>query len=200
MVFYTFTVLDKPCSKSYSRTLLTTAEGNIDKTLEVLKTGPSQKELLEVFDYNPFTGILTWRVSTGPRAVVGEEAGYVDVNYRKVEVFGQRYLVHRIIWCMVHGVWPDFFIDHENLNKYDNRLSNLRPASRGENNHNRGLLVNNTSGVKGVSWHRQKQQWYARVAYKKVTVFAKMFDLLQDAENAVRFVRQQIHKEYANHG
>lgn len=173
----------------------------MDKTVEVLRDDLSVEQLDSLFRYNPSTGSLTWRVTQGPRAIAGTEAGSMtERGYRRVEVDGVGYMVHRIIWCMVYRVWPSFFVDHENLDKSDNRLDNLRPATRGQNNHNRPNLKNNTSGVKGVSWHKQKQQWYARVAYAGKTVFAKMFDLLEDAERAVVAERYKLHKEYARNG
>lgn len=175
--------------------------GKKDKTVEHLRDDLEVEQLDALFVYDPFTGSLKWRTTKGSRAQAGSEVGYNHgPGYRRVEIDGVGYMVHRIIWCMVYREWPTFFVDHENLDKADNRLDNLRPATRSQNAYNRPRACNNTSGVKGVSWHKQKQQWYARVAHAGKTVFAKAFDFLEDAERAVIAIRYKLHKEYARNG
>lgn len=60
---------------------------------------------------------------------------------------------------------PDggFDTDHINRNKLDNRRSNLRTATRSQNNFNTPAPMNNTSGVKGVWWSKQWKRWYAQI-------------------------------------
>jgi|SRR5215472_12210966 len=43
-----------------------------------------------------------------------------------------------------------FIADHRNHNTLDNQRSNLRKATKGQNQHNRGKSGNNTSGYKGA--------------------------------------------------
>ena len=57
--------------------------------------------------------------------------------------------------------WP--YVDHVNGNGLDNRRANLRPATNQENQRNRGKQENNTSGFKGVGWHKRIGKWQASV-------------------------------------
>ena len=94
---------------------------------------PTQKALLEVFDYDKETGILTWK-SNGKAAGTSQSTGLrVCLNYK-------RYLVHRIIWMMMTGDDPGkLTVDHKNRNNKDNRWENLRLANQLQQNLNRSF-------------------------------------------------------------
>jgi len=64
----------------------------------------------------------------------------------------------------------DFFTDHINQNKLDNRKTNLLAVSGIENGRNRGKPKHNTSGFKGVAWDKSRNKWiaYLRVNYKHI--------------------------------
>lgn len=55
--------------------------------------------------------------------------------------------------------------EHEDRNPLNNQRSNLRIAERGalDNGQNRGLYSNNTSGFRGVAWHKPTRKWLAKV-------------------------------------
>jgi hypothetical protein len=74
-----------------------------------------------------------------------------------------RLYVHRIVWAMAHGSWPENEIDHINGIRDDNRLANLREATRHENQHNLPKPITNTSGYPGVDWDKASYKWRARV-------------------------------------
>lgn len=59
-------------------------------------------------------------------------------------------------------------IDHINLNGLDNQRNNLRVATGTQNNANRPLQRNNSSGYKGVSYHKPTQKWSAYIKYRYV--------------------------------
>lgn len=80
--------------------------------------------------YEPDTGEFYWRASGMPAGTINQR------GYRTIPFKGRHYLAHRLAWLLVHGVWPTHFIDHANLNRLDNRLVNLRPATRQQNNRN----------------------------------------------------------------
>ena len=89
--------------------------------------------------------------------------------------------------------------DHRNGNGLDNRISNLRPATITENNCNQIIRKDNISGVKGVSWDKTYDKWVARIKYKGKT-YQKYFADKNDAEEWVRAKREELHKDFANHG
>ena len=53
--------------------------------------------------------------------------------------------------------------DHVNHHTLDNRRKNLRVATHGQNSVNRRKNSNNTSGLKGVSFHKPRRKWVAYI-------------------------------------
>ena len=109
--------------------------------------------LRERLNYDPTTGLFTWltnRRSTAIGSVAGTPhiAGYVQINIDR-----RLYLAHRLAVLYMTGDWPTDLVDHENLNRADNRWSNIRQASHSQNHINTRVYRNNRLGVKGVSLH-----------------------------------------------
>ena len=77
--------------------------------------------------------------------------------------------LHVLIWFMQTGIWPKEEIDHRDLNGLNNAWINLREANSSQNNANRGKLITNTSGFKGVSWSKwaNKYKAYIRINNKR---------------------------------
>jgi hypothetical protein len=117
------------------------------------KTLPSQEYLRQCFDYDPETGVLTWRVR--PRGHFKCNQSWAAANSKCsgavagrpiTDTGGKQYLyvmlnfrmwrVHRLIWILVNAGADPPTIDHMNGDGLDNRLCNLRPASRSENQKN----------------------------------------------------------------
>jgi len=108
---------------------------------------PPIDRLYELFDPDFDTGKLVWRQAHGKRKV-GDVAGFQNDRYMLVGVDGSRYYVHRVLYAMHYGKDPaELEIDHVNGDKLDNRLANLRIATRGENGRNVGGY---RKGLKGA--------------------------------------------------
>lgn len=126
-------------------------------------------ELLELSETSP-TG-LRWKIGGSGRKGKGSVAGCLartSNNQRKnrylVCIEGRLYKAHRVIYAMYHGFDPgEMQIDHINGDGTDNRIENLRLATSQQNNRNRGMAINNTSGARGVCWHYLKQKWMASI-------------------------------------
>jgi len=118
--------------------------------------------LREHFDYNPETGIITWRKPAARRCRAGEVAGIInDSGYVLLTLLSIKVRGHRVAWAMHHGEWPDGEIDHINNNRADNRIANLRLATRRQNSVNQPGRGSNT-GVKGVYWYKNRYMALAR--------------------------------------
>lgn len=115
----------------------------------------TQEELKRLLNYDPETGIFTWkedRFSDREGKVAG--CKHKLTGYIQIKVFGKMYKGHRLAWLYVYGEFPTM-LDHKNRIKHDNRIANLRVATRSENNFNVSLS-NSTTGVRGVCKYGKK--------------------------------------------
>lgn len=143
-----------------------------------------------LWQYDAENGRLLWiRPPKGGRAREGSEAGTIDVyGYRVVRYKGKGYKVHRIVWLMVTGEFPEGVIDHIDGDRQNNRWTNLRDVSWLENSHNsrpRGGL----SGVRGVSWFSQYGKWKASFTLAGVHYFVGYYDSVDPARAALERAR-----------
>jgi len=159
----------------------------------------TQAQVLEMFSYAD--GKLYWRKKTSRKTVVGNEAGTTRKTdgYRQIMINRRVYRTHRLVYLYHCGFMPEI-IDHINQNTADNRIENLRSATRAENAYNCKLRPDNTSGVKGVTWCKNKRKWVARLYVNRRCVNLGRFADMQDAVTAVITARTQYHGAFANHG
>lgn len=128
-----------------------------------MKRNISQEILKEKFCYYPETGKLIWK-KTKHKRLIGKEAGaeIKSRGYRITMVGRKGYYVHRLIWSYMTGEFPET-VDHINGDTRDNRFCNLRVATIGQNTHNQKKSKINTSGYKGVYFHKGKKRWRAHI-------------------------------------
>lgn len=178
---------------SSPRPLRLTLKGDVDPGLRSAKTLPVSY-LLTLFEYDPETGKLFWRVAS-PRAAIGSEAGHDTKGGRYVQIDGSKYRVSRVVWAMHHGAWPTAFIDHADLDMRNNRPGNLRLASRSHNNMNRPARA--TSLVKGVSYRSDSGRWRARITVDGVIHHLGSYKTMDEAHAAYTRAAPTIHGQYA---
>lgn len=125
-----------------------------------------QDVLREMFTYDPETGFL-YRNATdvvprcnarapGKRAFTSKTAK----GYYRGGLLGRNVMAHRVVWKWHHGTEPEE-IDHINGDKSDNRIENLRAATRQDNVRNTCRRKTNKSGVQGV--YKCKGSWIAAI-------------------------------------
>jgi len=121
-------------------------------------------EVFRLLTYDEKTGHFTW-TQDRYRPVAGEIAGTVKPNgYRVIVVAGRICRAHRLAWLFVHGDLPPRHMDIDHINgvRDDNRISNLRIATRGENLAN-ARSKSATSKYRGIGFDRERQKWLMQV-------------------------------------
>ena len=161
-----------------------------------------QKRLKELLDYDPDTGIFTWKKRSiddfshckvpirARNSWNSKNANIVTNNMRAggyigISINKNPYLAHRLAFLFMVGYLPECDIDHINRIRDDNRWDNLREVSKQCNARNCGVRVTNTSGVTGVSWYKSTCKWYAQINIdSSVMKNLGRFNNLDDAVNA----------------
>lgn len=131
---------------------------------EMVPAMVTQGRLKELFLYDHDTGFFTRRIHAAANARAGDIAGSINPKgYLQIDIDGTTYLAHRLAWLYMTGEWPAKQIDHRNGVRSENWWDNLRPASNQQNQANRKIGADNSSGFKGVSFHRGMQKWQAYI-------------------------------------
>lgn len=165
--------------------------------------------LKSLVEYNPHTGIMTWKArdccmfnsNSQPRewsakvwnSKFAGKPAFAHVSpdgYRRGRIFNSPYLAHRIAWAIHYGEWPDADIDHINMIRSDNRIENLRLATRSHNMMNTKAHSDNYSGSKGVHYEKKTGRYMSRIMKDGVTHRLGRFNCVTAAHLA--YVRASI--------
>ena len=151
------------------------------------------KRMVGLFEYKE--GDLIWKVRSGNRIHVGDIAGTIaTVGRRYVQVEGKKHLVHRIIWFMHYGDCPEF-LDHIDGDPLNNRIENLRPATKAQNAMNRRVMKTNKLKTKGV--HKRGDKYYAQIAMSGNVFPLGSFSTLLEASATYQRAALKHFGEYA---
>jgi len=128
-----------------------------------------------------------------PGSVAGSlsKFGYITVHFQAV-----LFKAHRLVWLHVHGE-PVPEIDHIDGDRSNNRIDNLRIATRSQNRANSGTSKNNTSGIKGVNAH--KNRFHARIMHNGTAIHLGSFKTVEEAAKARREAAERLHGEFTRH-
>lgn len=163
----------------------------------------SQENLKSRLEYDPASGNFTWKFNsemtpTWNARFAGKPAGTLNrEGYIQIKLYRLGYRAHRLAWLYIYGAWPLEEVDHINGNKIDNRISNLRQASRHENARNRGLQSNNKTGYVGVRKPRGCRRYTATIGINGQQKRLGLFDTAEEAAEAYRIAAASLHGEFA---
>ena len=163
----------------------------------------TQAQLKEYLDYNSETGVFTWKKKSSNKSnkiKIGNIAGMeAPDGYWKITFLYRAYPAHRLAWIYMNGDIPNGFdIDHINRDRKDNRITNLRLATRSQNQHNRTKSKNNTSGYKGVTWCKKTNAWMARIGINYKLIHLGRFISAEEAYDAYKEAAKKYHKQYSS--
>ncbi|WP_343724915.1 HNH endonuclease [Herbaspirillum huttiense] len=157
----------------------------------------SLEAVKRAFHIDPDTGLVSWAIPHGRwnRHPAGDPAGCLtSKGYRLINFHGRNIFGHQIAWAIAQGEWPTATLDHVNGRRDDNRPSNLRLATIGDNNRNQhGLSVMNKSGIRGVSWDRVRNKWTAHISINGRGKNLGRFESKDAAESAYKIARREHH-------
>jgi hypothetical protein len=167
--------------------------------------------LHKLLSYDPASGRLFWKerdasMFNGTKAGAhaswntrwaGEESFLIRSDgYLTGSLLNKKRFAHRVGFAMAHGYWPALAIDHINGVRDDNRISNLREATYGQNARNSRRANDNTSGVKGVSWSSAGKRWIATISVDKTRIHLGRFISKDDAVAAYVRANAELHGEF----
>lgn len=158
------------------------------------------EELRNRLDYDPSTGILTWKIkrrSVNP----GDRAGCIARDgYRKITYNNQIYPASVLIWFWMTGVWPFEVVDHKNRIKDDNRWLNLRLATQRQNTTNSRTKLGDRRGIQEMWGPRAGTRYRVGMCVEGKRLEIGLFKSLEEAKEAYRSAsikyRKEFHPEY----
>lgn len=119
---------------------------------------------------------------------------YAMTNIRKKDGKRTSLQMHRFIMSVFDS---KTIIDHINGNGLDNRKDNLRICTQAENTRNRSKSLNNTSGFKGVYWHKYDKKWHAQIIINYKKIHLGIFTCKIEAAQAYNQAAIKYHGEFA---
>ncbi len=154
--------------------------------------------LREILNYNPETGIFSWKNPNQGKAKKGQiiNGWNAGKGYKMVGLDFHRYYLHRLAWQYVYGKPPKNQIDHINCIKTDNRICNLREATATQNAHNM-LSRKNISGYKGVYFERRTGKWFSAIRANGKSIHLGTFNAPQKAHDAYAKAARKHFGEFA---
>lgn len=154
----------------------------------------------DLFAYDAADGRLVWRKKISPfsSVPVGAVAGTLmtDSGYRCVRIDRTGFYEHRLIWFWHYGAWPTPEIDHINGQRSDNRIENLRVATRYQNARNTKHHRSNKTGARGVIFIRATGLYRASIGVDGRVIQIGHFKTLDAASSAYREAQALHHGEF----
>jgi hypothetical protein len=159
----------------------------------------TQARVKYLFNYDPLTGVLMWRVRPSRNMRAGYRAGIEDYQHdgspkrRQVRIDGVSHNESHVIWLWMTGVYPTGKIDHADLDPFNNVWLNLREATTGENTANG---MGRRPGRLKWTYENKYGKYQAQVRSKGVVHCVGTFDSEQEAHDAAYAVAQRLHGQF----
>ena len=156
----------------------------------------SQERLRELLKYCPATGLFSWLDRSNSRRIYGAVAGGRSTQgYIVIRIDGVLYLAHRLAYFYIYGAWPPADVDHKNGDKTDNRLDNIRAASRSQNNQNRrrGKSRDGESSM-GITWAPWAKMWRAQISVDGAHRHIGYYKTMEEANAAYLNEKRKSHE------
>ena len=151
------------------------------------------ERLRELLDYNAETGEFFWKVSRGYIARKGSKAGTTNNRgYLVIKIDGKIYQAHRLAWYHFYGEWPKDMISHENENKTNNKIDNLKDTNASGNKHNDTFVQANKKSRLPRVVFRNGNYFQAQIKLNCKIEYLGIYKTVEEAEAAYLKRKQEI--------
>ena len=160
----------------------------------------------EKLSYNPETGDLIWGEKAycrlrGKKAGTKHSHGYLALCIN-IDGRTKRLYAHRVAWLLQYGEWPPegMQIDHINGDPADNRIANLRLATRSQNMANVRQPRHSSSPYKGVTYHPKagpSKTWKAQIKLDGKRKHLGLYATPEEAHEAYKAAAIKYFGEFA---
>jgi len=150
--------------------------------------------VLSAFDYQDGNLIR----KTGRVNEIGQVAGCLHkaTGYIHVKIKSKLYKAHRLVFFYHNGYLPEF-VDHIDGDKSNNKIENLRSATKSENALNQKIRSTNTSGFKGVKWNSRLNKWQVEMCKNRKYYYLGLYENLDLAGLVAREATELIHGRFS---
>ena len=147
------------------------------------------EHILSIYRYDPNDGNIYFKQNIGNKKA-GQKAGSICKNndYSRIKFGKKSKLSHRVAWFLYYGKWPKNFIDHINGIKNDNKIENLREATRRQNSLNKKIHRDGQLIGAHYDKHKYKKKWIAKMSINGKSKFLGSYA-----------TKEEAHKRYVEH-
>lgn len=154
------------------------------------------EEIKKLLDYNPTTGVFTWKVYRSPSCRAGHiantlnDGGYIVITINRIKWYG-----HHLAWYFMteNIIQKPYELDHKNRIRTDNSFTNLRIATRSQNNINSKRKEGKYP--RGVMKNKKKYTAYIDVSNKRY--YLGTYNTVQEAKNIRDIKAKEYYGEFA---
>lgn len=157
------------------------------------------ERLREVLDYNLETGVFLRKAARGNDHLIGKPTSQKPRKngYLTIRVDGVMYYAQRLAWLHFYGSWPVNQAEHRNTVKIDNRISNLRDATKSQNRANISAHKNSATGIKGVNWDVKSKKFRAQISKDGEKIMLGLYESACAAGAAYAASAERLFGEFA---
>lgn len=155
---------------------------------------PTQAQLKHLLNYDPETGVFTWKNPKSTKMKPGQRAGNLHhKGYIRIKINGQEYWAHQL--AVIYMTGHCGLYDHINNVRHDNRWCNLRPCTPSQNAQN--SLSKNKYGYRGISYNTSKNRWKAKIRAQGKRYYSRDYKTKEEAARAYNQMALKWHGEFA---